>query len=196
MKRTEQEVLQELGRLPRERQPATDLWPGIEARLGPARRRASMLPYALAAALAVAAVAGVLRYTAAPPEANAGGAEIAAAAPRIDDRENPTNGPAMVYGSALDLEYSGAARALARQIDAWAPDAVAAGPAHAALERNLDVLTRAADDLRAAIATDPESVYLAQMLDSTQRKKLAVMRQLLAQQDFGGSAAARQGRRT
>lgn len=48
-----------LERLPRRRSPERDLWPGIEARLAPRRRRRLGLPLALAASL-IAGLAAVL----------------------------------------------------------------------------------------------------------------------------------------
>ena len=42
---------------------------------------------------------------------------------------------------------------------------------------------KSAENLRAAIAADPQSIYLAQLLAATQKKQLSVMRDLLMQRD-------------
>lgn len=170
MNMTEQELLEELGRLPRERQPQADLWPGVEARIRPMQARSfRRIPTAIAAAIV--------------------GSLVTAFGLSINERMEttapafvqtlPATGAGMTYASGVDLEYSGALRDLAGQMQSWQR----AGQDGSVLMSNLRVLSEASEELRAAIAEDPQSIYLAQLLASTQKKQLSVMRELLMQRD-------------
>lgn len=175
----EQKLMEALGRLPRERQPRTDLWPGIEARIGSGRPARAWWLSAVAAAV-VAGFALVFGVSVREP----GGPE-----PMVRQAAG-SPGMGLVYASGVDLEYSGVLRDLTGQMRTWSTN----GTAQQSLHQSLQVLTEAAEELRAAIEADPGSVYLARLLETTQRKQLDVMRELLMQRQPGDESGVEQRR--
>lgn len=138
-----------LRQLPREREPANDLWPGIAERLGagshwaaPMRRWRNL---AIAASVLVAiGLAWQLRpVTTVPPS-------------------DPAARFAIMQGDAMTREYMAA---LAQLRDA---------PMPAPLQPTLDTLDRSALDIRNAIAASPQSVFLLQRLQRTYSRRLTL----------------------
>lgn len=142
-----------LRQLPMRRAPASDLWPGIEARLKP-RRRVQPTRYLAAAACVLAVLGGAvglnLRGTTAP--APQGATQVADATPASGTtvRVKPRRVP-----SAADT------RGL--------------------LRANLRVIEASDRQIRAAQKYDPDSSYLASLLE-TNRKQQHKLREMLEQQ--------------
>lgn len=137
--------------LPAEIEPARDLWPGIEARLTPRvaarpRRPRWLAPFALAASLCVAlGAAWMLRPPAAGPAAASLEAEIVR-------RE----------ADAMTREYLAAMR----QFDG--------APVPGQLQPALATLDRSAADIRSALSTDPDAVFLLDQLRRTYATRLSL----------------------
>jgi hypothetical protein len=154
------DLLMQLRGLRGEQLPARDLWPGIAARIAQASHQAPdaartvvplrpgrarrLAPFALAASLVLAVgVAWQLRPGLGLPPADAGGAML--------ERQ----------AQALTREYEGALRELQA---AGAPVA----PAGAALQE----LDRSAQQIRTALARDPDARFLLDQLRRTYDKRL------------------------
>jgi hypothetical protein len=160
---TETDLRWQLRQLPREMDPARDLWPGIAARLQPAAapRRASRLAWtgglALAASLIVAIVGW--RLVSAPaahtPDAVAGTAD-------------PTRRVVQAEAHALTLEY----RASLAEYQAQ--------PVPAEIQPGLDALDASARDIRSALAVEPDSVLLLQQLQRTYARRLELTHRAVA----------------
>jgi hypothetical protein len=152
-----------LRNLPRDIPPARNLWPGIRARLQDRPRRARPMLMAAAAGFAGACVASALTWAvlhgrpASPPtqltaRAAAGAAPGAAArAPAFDEPRNPS------YVAARDdLELNFRERL-----------ALLDPATRAQIEASLAIIRRAHEDIRNALANDPASPVLEQLLQST-----------------------------
>ncbi|HEX5634591.1 MAG TPA: hypothetical protein VFX50_15220 [Gemmatimonadales bacterium] len=137
--------------LPRSIEPARDLWPGIERRLQPRRRRLPRwLP--LAAALALAAGAWLLGRTASR--------DVPGPVPVAD-------APAGT-GAATEL-----LAALERDPGTLAPETLAA------LRRNLAVIDSALAESRAALARDPGDADAESWLRLVERQRADLLRQVV-----------------
>jgi hypothetical protein len=139
-------LLRQLRNLPRDRDPSTDLWPGIAARLPPAQaRRPSRwrMPVALAAAASLALVA-VLALQFAPL-----------------GQPPSRNDLVLREADALSREYGAAFDQL--------------GVLPEPLQPAASELDRSAQDIRLALRDQPNATYLLTRLRSTyeQRLKLA-----------------------
>ena len=80
------------------------------------------------------------------------------------------------YAGLLDLEYAGALRDVAGQFRAdpqSAPD-----QEDVALTQSLKILQQATEDLRGALEKNPNSIFLADLLASTHRKRMNLLRDL------------------
>lgn len=169
-----------LARVDRAVPPARDLWPGIEARLGaaraapPARRR---WPYALAAGVALAAVGTLvaLRVTdRAPVPVAALPAEGAPASAAPDRAATPqASSPELVaaaFAGPQDAEYRAARDALERtfreRLDLLQPET------RTRILESLELIRRANEDIRQALAEDPSSPMLLNLLDSTRQQEI------------------------
>jgi hypothetical protein len=148
-----------LENLPRDIPPARNLWPGIRARLQDKPRRARPMMMAAAAGLAGACVASALTWAvlhgrpASPPtQLTARVAPSAAArAPAFDEPRNPS------YVAARDdLEQNFRERL-----------ALLDPATRAQIEASLAIIRRAHEDIRNALANDPASPVLEQLLQST-----------------------------
>lgn len=164
-------LLWQLRGLRREQAPGNDLWPGIAARIAaerrpadgnvvPLRRRGAMrlVPWALAATLALAlGAAWQLRPASAPAvplavaPATAPAFAPGAGQPRLAHRE----------AQALTLEYAAALRELKT-----------AGTPAPAVDRDLRQLDRSAEQIRTALARDPDAHFLLDRLRRTYEKRL------------------------
>lgn len=159
--------------LPRERQPARDLWEGIAGRIG-ARTASWARPSAWwAAGLAAAATVAVVAWLSPlwpepgspPAQSPLAGTRPAAALPGaagLDEAER---------------EYE---RATAELMAALGERRVSLSPDTAALvDENLRVIDEALVQVRAALARDPASPRLSRMLASTHEKKIETLKRVL-----------------
>ena len=156
-----------LAALPRELPPARELWPGIEAAMGrraPATRR---WPLALAAGIAVAALGVVLgvRLARVPPPAGtrdavetAGSAGSVLVAARLKGTE--------------DADYLATRAALERTYRERL--ALLAPATQARIEQDLALIRSAHEDIRSALARDPGSRVLLQLLQSTTEQEFTL----------------------
>ena len=146
-----------LAALARKLPPERDLWPGIEAAIGPAAARPRRWPYALAAGIAVAALGALLagRLDREPaPLAATGGARLPAAAP-VAARLKATE-EAEYRTTRLALEQTYRERL-----------ALLAPATRARIEEDLALIHVAQQDIRRALEGDPGSRVLLSLLQST-----------------------------
>ena len=162
---TEQQLLDELGRLPRSIEPERDLWDGIASRLedqtplvqpGYSRRSVG---WAVAATLLVGIAFGfsVDRFTESSVDM----------APMAQDMSVPG-----LSFAGMQQEYAGA-------IAEWrgqSPDQNLPLAAVEQLEAELDQLQEAVDNLAASMEADPNSPHLARMWRNVQQRQIDVMR--------------------
>ena len=140
-----------LANLPRDVAPPRNLWPAIAGRLLRGRGRARPLLFAAAAGLTGACLAtaltwGVLHGRMAPPTA-----PIVAHVSSFDEPRNPSY---VAARDSLELSF----RERLRLLD----------PAtRARIEASLAVIRQAHEDIRKALASDPESPVLEQLWQST-----------------------------
>lgn len=163
--------------------PETDLWPGIEARLGERRavvvpigadrerRRVSFSLPQLAAAVVAALLIGVSATwlaldgggeTAGPARVEAPGGQREARVVPVS--EGPVEGSYAVAVEQLERE-------LEARRDRLDPETLRA------VETNLAVIDRAIEDIREALASNPEDPYLNRHLATTMQRKVDVLRQ-------------------
>lgn len=172
-----------------DRAPATDLWPGIAARLRsraelaetddegvidlaerrPAARRrfAFTLPQLAAAAVVLMLLSGAAVW--AVVNGLGGPAAQVASAPAA------TAGPA---GSIQFASYDATVRSLEQELAARRPqlDTVTVR----VVEENLKIIDRAIADARAALAADPSSTYLSTSLARAMQQKVDLLRRATA----------------
>ena len=155
------DLLRRLKQLPREREPASDLWAGIEARLQPAAapRRRSWLPYALAASAVLAAVL----WLQGPPTP----ALTVVAAPAAPAAPPPANEFVRREAEAITIEYRLALETFA---GATLP------PELEVAATELDVSARS---IRRALRDDPDAVYLLDRLRRTYDQRLKLTQRVL-----------------
>lgn len=174
MKMNEQQLLERLSKLPSERLPFRDLWPEVMQRIaspnGVGRQHGSWLN-AVAAALVVglSLTLGVKLGTDGSGESGDSVDQARVLAP-IQSSEG------RFYAGVLDLEYAGALRDVARQFRAD-PQSATDQP-NVALSHSLKILQQATEDLRRALEKDPNSIFLADLLASTHRKRMNLLRDL------------------
>jgi hypothetical protein len=165
--------------LPKDLAPARDLWPGIAVRLGKEERRAPVhvfgWPMALAAGVAVAAVSALLTWgLLREPDPTAGG-----------------DTPAMTESALLPVNYGPNSALGAQQLAAR--DALLAefrvrfaqlAPAtREAVLRNLAIIQQAADEIDAALAADPASGLLNDLLVGTYQQELDLYSKVVTTRD-------------
>ncbi|KFN43500.1 hypothetical protein [Arenimonas oryziterrae] len=149
---TETDLRWQLRQLPRDIEPSHDLWPGIAERIAAPRRRATpprwLSGLAIAASLALAVG---LAWRVAPTPGTT-------ATPTPDFRASLVKREAQ----AMTIEYESALR----QFDG--------APLPEALSADLHTLDHSAAQIRHAIASDPDAVYLLQQLRKTYSRRLAL----------------------
>lgn len=168
--------------LPREVEPARDLWPAIEAELGPHRSKAPrgwLWPAAAAVVLVAASsliTATVLRRaeTTSPPVAAVNPPTVA---------QRAAFGPGQVLDPTYDAARQQLARTLASRIDRLPPGA------RAKLESNLAELRRATAEINAALALRPGDPLLEELLLNTYQDELAVLASVNQIADAAGDGA-------
>lgn len=163
----------------RDTPPARDLWPDLSSRLAalpvepaqeaPARAPTRLRPLPALAAAAVLALALGLGWqlrpdTAVPVAVDAAPATATPAAKPAPVARTPA--PLVVQADAMAREYEGALRELTA-----ARPPVAGHPA-------LIELDRSADDVREAIAHDPDAVFLLQRLQRVYAQRLSLTQRL------------------
>ena len=133
--------------LPKDIVPPGNLWPGVAARLTAKPRRAA--PMALAAAVAMAAAGlawAVIQSRSVPPVIN-----VIAAAPSFEEPRDPK------YVLARDSVEKTFRERLALLEPAT----------RSKIEASLAVIQKAHEDIRKALAADPQSAVLQQLWEST-----------------------------
>ena len=139
----------QLRQLPRELEPGRDLWPGIAAGIAGRGRRAPRRGwFGLAMAASLLLAVGV--WTRVVP---------------VQRQAAPPDLTAQLVGKeahAMTKQYQAALRELN------------GAPMPASLEPGLQALDRSAAQIRQAIATDPDSVFLLQQLHKTYSRRLAL----------------------
>jgi hypothetical protein len=146
-----------LAALPRELPPARDLWPGIDAALARSPSRPRRSPYALAAAVVLAALGALVSVRTARETAPTGGGGIAGP-PR------PTAVGARLKG-AENADYLATRATLERNYQERV--ALLAPATRARIEQDLALIRSAHEDIRRALDSDPGSRVLLQLLQST-----------------------------
>jgi hypothetical protein len=173
----------------REVPPDTDLWPGIQARIGapsaPARRVVSFtLPQlAMAATLLIAVSAGVSWLALAPrPAGTTGAAAEPVIQAVVDPRE--TEQPDVQRATFADAQYDAAVadleRILRNESERLDPATVMV------IERNLRAIDTAIREARAALDADPANTYLNSHLADARRRKIELLRRAAGLSTTGG----------
>ena len=195
---TDEDLLARLSALPREIEPDSDLWPGIEKQLtprltGPASEPARVIPLWPAMVAGLAAAAALALWWPSGQDPSEAPARIADADPAPDPSPSPAPVPAEEDGidggdnlPAPDLlpvesEYRSAAIVLASAID----DRREELPSEltTTLDQNLDVVDEAIAHSRAALAENPEDPELQTLLDDAYQQKLDLLEQVAT---YGG----------
>jgi len=145
---SETELRWQLRQLPRELDPPRDLWPGIAARLPPQAPRRGLRPWlgGLALAASVSLAVGLAWQLRAPTSAP----------------DNPQRELVQREAEAMTLEFQAA---LDQFEGATLPEPLV--PALATLDQS-------AEDIRAALAANPEASYLLGQLRRTYARRLAL----------------------
>jgi hypothetical protein len=176
---TEARLDAQLRSLPREIDPPRDLWPGIAARVegdAAAANGRGRSRWLVQAAAAVLLVAGSSLLTAKLVERGAAPAQTARAQPPATAMSEGTIGamPAAFGPNVrLDPEYMAARRQLTMMLQARL--AKMPPSTRAKLEANLAEMSRAAEEINAALAEQPGDPLLQELLLKTYQDELAVL---------------------
>lgn len=166
----DRKLAEDLGRLPRSRTPGSDLWPGIQARLGeqeaqPEPARTAWRTPALAASVAVAFIAGMLL-----------GRQSNVVDPFSQPQQSPLAGQVMMGTlQASEREYQAAFQTLAPV--GMAPTLFELRDIEA-IERSWSELRQAESALLAALQEHPDNPYLGEKLLDLRAQQLDFMRHL------------------
>ena len=176
----EDPLLAKAAELPKEVEPARDLWPGIAARLGeagaPAARPPVRWPLALAAGIAVASVSALLTWGLLrdPQPADAVVAhEPAVAADIVPVSYGPNSGLSakeLAAREELVAEFRGKFATLKPET-------------REAILKNLAIMQSAADEIESALARDPASGMLQGMLVGTYKRELQLYSTVVTTRD-------------
>jgi len=152
MNESRQKSLDErLANLPRDIAPPRNLWPAIAGRLRRSRSRPRPLLFAAAAGIAGACLASALTWSVLHGRTASPAAPLVAHASSFDE---PRNAKYVAARDSLELSF----RERLRLLDP-------ATRAH--IEASLAVIRQAHEDIRKALASDPESPVLEQLWQST-----------------------------
>lgn len=165
--RDQDPLLAKAAELPQDIEPSKDLWPGIAARLGemPARTRSFGWPMAIAAGLLVAAVSALLTWGLMrnPEPADSRLAATAITEPAIMPvdygRSSALSAAELAARDELLVQFR-------QKLDDLSPKT------RAAVVANLAVIQRAADEIDAALAQDPASGLLNELLFGAYKQEL------------------------
>jgi len=159
---TDTDLRWQLRQLPREMDPARDLWPGIAARLQPnATRRRARLAWTGGLALAASLLAAIVGWRLlSAPAANAP-APVAA-------QSDPAEHVVQAEERAITLEYRATLAGYERL------------PMPAEIQPGLEVLDASARDIRSALAAHPDSPRLLQQLQRTYSRRLELTHRAVA----------------
>jgi hypothetical protein len=148
-----------LAALPREVVPARDLWPGVAALIAPASRPAAVhrrWPLAFAASVSVATAIGLIVWQAGrqPP-------------PAAEDATTSAIRPALVEDAGFALPGGGKYLATRAGLEQTYRERLALLPPKTRLrvEEDLATIRAANDDIRKALAADPQSPVLNRLLE-------------------------------
>ncbi len=193
--------------LPRERLPQRDLWSGIESRIAPtASRRRPVWPMALAASVCVTVLLGALLRMPSPstpaPEvvgpvaANTEETVIASSTNAYTNRpysNRASDVPSGISARALRTLRSesldNAPAMVAQRADASGlmkasyPRGLKAHSQEAILRANLQLVSQAEREVRRALAQDPESETLQDLLAAAAEKRALLTAMLVHEQD-------------
>lgn len=164
--RFERRLEQDIAGLPRRREPAVDLWPGIEARLDRPRRRRAV-PVSLAAAVAAGLALAV--WFGGPGMGPA--TDTKPAGTPIADRAAPDT-HLLRQAELVDRSYRAALLA-----PRAAPDHLSR-EARRALAAELAALDGAQERIREAMNTQPDGEYLLSLLAQTHALRLDLINRL------------------
>jgi hypothetical protein len=155
-----------LASLPHELQPARDLWPDIESRLEPRRRRGTWA-WQAAAAIALVAVSSLITASLVRR------ADTTIARTDAPDPQARVTKAAFGPSYSLNAEYDTARRQLATDLE----QRLAGMPpsARQKLEANLAEMHRAAAEINAALARQPGDPLLEELLLNTYQDELGVL---------------------
>ncbi len=159
-----------LARLSRERQGGDDLWPQIQARLEPqpTKRALAWIRRAAAAGFVLAIAASLIINLGISPSNDT-------------ERLSRHAGNLPLLSASAELEYSGALQNL---LPLTVSAAVAQpGTLLADYERSLEVVRAATDAVRVALASDPGSRYLNDMLADLHYRQLNVLKAMARHAD-------------
>ena len=142
-----------LAHLPREIAPARDLWPAISRAVRPARQQ--RWPMALAAGVAGAMLAAAVSWAV------------------LHNRPSPAPAQASATGPLAEFSDPGYVAARAELERSFHERLALLEPVtRARIEQSLLVIRHAQDDIRKALAADPASPVLNELLDSTRHDEL------------------------
>ena len=173
-------VVAQAAALPRQQQPARDLWPDVAAEIARRQRFALVASAARrpslwwAAGLAAAASVALVLWMV--PHDSGRGDEIAGPGPA--GRVQPAAAGAGLEGlEEAERDYE---RATAELMAALGARRASLSPeTSAAIDENLRVIDQALAEIRAALERDPGSARLGRMLASTHQKKIETLRRVL-----------------
>jgi hypothetical protein len=172
---------QALGRLPRNVDPAHDLWPAIEARLEAREARPRRWPWQAAAAVLLVAGSSLLTASLVRRDLS-----------RVVRMQAPAAQVATIpaaYGAAyaLDPEYVAARQQLSSMLESRIDSMPAS--ARQKLEANLAEIRRATAEISEALALQPGDPLLEELLLNTYQDELAVLASVNQLTGTNGAAA-------
>jgi hypothetical protein len=164
--RPDQRIDATLASLPHELQPARDLWPDIESRLEPRRRRGTWA-WQAAAAIALVAVSSLITANLVRR------ADTTVARTVAPDAQAQVTKAAFGPSYSLNAEYDTARRQLATDLE----QRLAGMPpsARQKLQANLAEMHRAAAEINAALARQPGDPLLEELLLNTYQDEIGVL---------------------
>ena len=157
-----------IAELPRELTPERDLWPAIAGTLPSRRQWSSMPSFATAAVLACVAVVGWQLF--------AGGTEQAPIelvdAPRLEQPMQALPSDFIVAEAGFSAAREQLSADLEARLEALPPEN------RAVIERSLETIAAALEDLRGALAEEPQDPVLQHLLLNLHSQELAVLGQI------------------